>query len=168
MRIIAVLSSQGFKVKFPSLLDIQTVSGKVKLYSINNINPLAAEFLLASNWHGDNFLHTFTLHGIFFPCLLFGTDFSLVFPFPGLRIEALPLSIVQDKCKYKIFKAENQETQFPLLKTKPSIDKHKFSSFLGWQFQCRFIGHLCHNSRIERADLLTIHGTIVESRGSIY
>ena len=55
--------------------------------------------------------------------------FYLVLTFPGLRIEAQSLFTVQSKCIYKIFKAENQETQFPLLCTKPSIDKYKFSSF---------------------------------------
>ena len=35
-------------------------------------------------------------------------------------------SSVRDKCIYKMFKAENRETQFPLLRAKPSIDKHKF------------------------------------------
>ena len=59
--------------------------------------------------------------------------FSLVLTFPGLRIEALPLSAVQGKCIYKIFKADNQETEVSLLCTKPSIDKHEeFSSFQGW------------------------------------
>ena len=82
-----------------------------------------------------------------------------------------PLSTVQIKCIYTIFKAENQETQFTLLCTKPSIDKHKFSSFQEWQSQGSFISNLClafilfvrfigqtwRNSRIERADLLAIH-----------
>ena len=58
--------------------------------------------------------------------------FSLILTFPGLRIEAPPLSTVQDKYIYKILKAKNQETQFLLLCTKPSTDKHKFSSFQGW------------------------------------
>ena len=40
-------------------------------------------------------------------------DFSLVLMFRRLRIEAAPLSTVQGKCIYKIFKAENQEIQFP-------------------------------------------------------
>ena len=57
--------------------------------------------------------------------------FSLVLMSSGLRIEALPLSTVQGTCMYTIFKAENQEIQFPLLCTKPSIDKHKFLSFNG-------------------------------------
>ena len=56
--------------------------------------------------------------------------FSLVFTFPGLRIEAMPLS-VQGKCIYKIFEVEIQETQYLLLYTNPSIDKNKFSSFQG-------------------------------------
>ena len=52
--------------------------------------------------------------------------------FPGLRIEDLSLSTVQGKCIYTIFKAENQEIQFQLLCTKPSIDKQKFLSYKGW------------------------------------
>ena len=58
--------------------------------------------------------------------------FSLVLTFPGLRIKTPPLCTVRGKCIYKIFEAENQETQFPFLCTKPSIDKYKFSSFQGW------------------------------------
>ena len=52
--------------------------------------------------------------------------------FPGLRIDALPLFTVQGKCIYTIFKAENQEIQFPVLCTKPSKDKDKFDYFKGW------------------------------------
>ena len=55
--------------------------------------------------------------------------FILVIVFPRLRIEAPPLSTVQGKCIYTIVKAENQEIQFPLLCTKPSIDKHKYVVF---------------------------------------
>ena len=51
--------------------------------------------------------------------------FSLVLAFPGLRIEALSLSTWYVYI-YTIFKVENQETQFPLVCTKPSIDRHKF------------------------------------------
>ena len=58
--------------------------------------------------------------------------FSLVFVFPGLRIGAPPLSTVQVKCIYTSCKVENQKIQFPLLCTKPSIDRHKFLSFKGW------------------------------------
>ena len=90
----------------------------------------------------------------FFPCLLFITTFfSLVLVFPGLRIEAPPSSTVQDKCIYTIFKAENQEIQFPFLCTKPSRDKHKLLSFKGWQFLGRFIDNPFHNSQMERTDL---------------
>ena len=39
--------------------------------------------------------------------------------FLGLRIYAPPLSTIQGKCIYKICEADNQETQFPLLCTKP-------------------------------------------------
>ena len=58
--------------------------------------------------------------------------FSMVLIFPGMRIEAPPLSTVKGKCIYTIFRAENQEIQYLLLCTKPSIDKHKFLSFKGW------------------------------------
>ena len=117
-----------------------------------NVNPLAAEFfLLPSNWHGGNFLHTLTGHGCFFHVYCLALTFTLVLTLPRLKIEAPPLFTVQGKYIYKMFKAENQETQFPLLCTKPHIDKHKFSSFHGWQSRRRFIRH---NSRIERADLL--------------
>ena len=97
---------------------------------------------------------------LIFLYLLFGTDFFLFFVsfFFGLRIEAPPLSTVKAKCIYKIFKAENQETQFPhfCTKPKPSIDKHKFSSFQGWQFQGRFIGHLCLACTISSVDISAI------------
>ena len=54
--------------------------------------------------------------------------FSLVLMFSELRIEAPPLSTVEDT----IFNVENQEIQFPLLCTKPNIDKHTCLSFKGW------------------------------------
>ena len=80
------------------------------------INPSAAEFLLlSSNWHGDNFLHIYTWHQVyFFIFTVWHGLFSLILVFPKLRIEALSLSTVQCKCKYTIFKAENQETNFSL------------------------------------------------------
>ena len=97
------------------------------------INLLATEFfLLPSNYHSENSLHSFTWHGVFFRCLLFGTDFFLVLMFSGLRIEAPLLFTVQGNYIFTIFKAENQESQFLMLDTKPSIDKHKFLSFKGW------------------------------------
>ena len=46
--------------------------------------------------------------------------FSLVLVFTGLRIEAPHPLTVQGKCIYTIFRAENQEIKFPLLRTKPS------------------------------------------------
>ena len=84
---------------------------------------------------------------------------------------APPLSTVQGKCIYNIFKAENQETQFPYLYTKPSIDKISFylskvcspeadlssirpSMFVQFNW---FIGNPWHNSWIEWADLPAIH-----------
>ena len=85
--------------------------------------------------------------------------------FPGLRIEAPPLSTVQGV--YAIFKAENQEIQFPLLSIKPSIDKHKFLSFKGWQSRCQYIGQLCLTNTISSADLSANRATIVESSGLI-
>ena len=57
---------------------------------------------------------------------------TLMLTFQGLRIKALLLFTVQGKCIYKIFKAENQKTQFLLICTKTNIDKHKISSFQGW------------------------------------
>ena len=53
--------------------------------------------------------------------------FSFVLAFPGLRIEALPLITVLGKCIYKMFKVDNQKTQFLLLCTKPSIDNITFN-----------------------------------------
>ena len=52
--------------------------------------------------------------------------FSLIVMFLRLTIEAPPLSIVQGKCIYNIFKAKHLETQFVLSCTKPSIDKYQF------------------------------------------
>ena len=57
------------------------------------------------------FLMFTVLHGLF----------PLVLIFPGL---STPPSTVQGKCINTIFKAENQEINFPLLCTKPSIDKY--------------------------------------------
>ena len=54
---------------------------------------------------------------------------SLVLMFSRLKIEALPLSTVQGKCIYTLFKVENHEIKFPPLCTKSGIDKHKFLSF---------------------------------------
>ena len=58
--------------------------------------------------------------------------FSLILVFSGLRIESLPLSIVQGKCICTTFKAEIQEIELPLLCTKPSKNKHTFLSFKDW------------------------------------
>ena len=58
--------------------------------------------------------------------------FSLVLMFSGLRIETPPPPIIQSKCIYIMFEAENQEIQFPFLCTQPSIDKHNILSFKGW------------------------------------
>ena len=44
---------------------------------------------------------------------------------------------------YTFLKADNQEIRFLLLCTKPSKDKHKFVSFIGWQSWGQFISHLC-------------------------
>ena len=86
------------------------------------VNPLAAELFFATlELVRRSFLQTLTWHGLF----------SLVLMFPGLRIEAPPLSTVQGKCIYTFFKAENQEIQLLLLCTKPSKDKHKFLFFKG-------------------------------------
>ena len=53
--------------------------------------------------------------GVFFMFTVWFELFSLVLTFPWLRIEALLLSTVHG---IKLVKAENQETQFPLLCTK--------------------------------------------------
>ena len=54
--------------------------------------------------------------------------FSLVIMFPGLRIEALPISTVQGKCIYTFLKRRTRKFNFVLC-TKPSKDKHKFLFF---------------------------------------
>ena len=97
--------------------------------------------------------------------------FSFVLTFPRLRIEDSTLSTVQGKCVYKIFKVENQETQFPLLCTKSSIDKHvfifprlvvlrpiyqQFVASMLYQFGL-LIDHPWHNNRIKWADFPAIH-----------
>ena len=85
--------------------------------------------------------------------------------FPGLKIETSPLSTVQGKCIYKIFKVDNQETQFLLLHTKPSI-------LINIRFDLSKVGSpeadLSANSEIEPADLSAIRVTIFESSGPIY
>ena len=66
------------------------------------------------------------MHGVYiFIFTVWHGLFSFILTFPERRIEAFPLSTVQGKYIYNIFKVENQETQFSLLCTKPSIDKHK-------------------------------------------
>ena len=45
-----------------------------------------------------------------------------ILEFHGLCSLVLPLLKVYDKCMYKIFQADNQETQFPSVFTKPSIE----------------------------------------------
>ena len=77
------------------------------------INRFLRRFFYTLQGHGDNFLQTFTWHGVFFSMFtVWHGLFSLVLLFPGLRIEAPPLSTVQGKCIYTIFKAEIQEIQF--------------------------------------------------------
>ena len=90
-----------------------------------------------------------------FQGLLFGTDIFLWYScFPGGELKLRPpLSTVQGKFIYIIFKAENLEIQFPLLYIKPSIDKHKFLSFKCWQSRGRFIGQLCLACTISSAYL---------------
>ena len=108
--------------------------------------------LLPFNWYSDNFYIPSPGTEFFLHVYCLAQTFFLVLMFPGLRIEKsgnrLPaskglitrssllcegaLSTVQGKCIYTIFKVENQETQFSLLCTKPSIDKHMFSSFQQW------------------------------------
>ena len=64
----------------------------------------------------------------FSQCLLFGTDFFLLYScFSGWELKLRPY--LQYGVVYiHFFKAENQEIQFPLLCTKPSKDKQVFSS----------------------------------------
>ena len=91
---------------------------------------LRSFLLLCLNWHGDNFLNTFTWLRVYFSMFsVWHGLLSFVLIFLGLRIKAL---FLQDKCIYTIFKMDNQEIQFPLLCTKPSTDKHTFLSFKGW------------------------------------
>ena len=96
---------------------------------------------------------------LFFHIYCLAQSFSLVLTFPGLRIEAALLSTVHGKCIYTIYKVQNQETQFPLLCTYPSIDKHKIFIL--------FISHLGLACTVSLADLSAICATIVESSGSI-
>ena len=78
-----------------------------------NVKPLALEFFLPHfNRHRDNFLHIFTWHGVFLHSYCLARTF-LVFDFRGLCFLVPPLSKIQSKCTYTIFKAKNQETQFP-------------------------------------------------------
>ena len=86
--------------------------------------------------------------------------------FAGLRIEALPQSTLQDKYVYTLFKAENQEIQFPLLCTKLSKDKVFF--FQRLLVPGRFIGQPCLACTIGATDLSAKHAKIVEWSGAIY
>ena len=91
------------------------------------LNPLAADFFFATLLGARSYFFYIPSPGTeLFPCLLFGTDFFLGYScFPGWNLTP-PQSTVQGKSIYTIFKAENQEIQFPLLCTKHSKFKHKF------------------------------------------
>ena len=105
------------------------------------LNPLAADiFLLPSNWHEDNFLHTVTWHRVYFSMLtVWHGLFSLVLMFPGLKMKDLPISTAQGKCRYTIFKRRTR--------------KFHFRSYVLNLVQINI-------SRIERADLLAIPAII--------
>ena len=91
----------------------------------------------------DAFLNlTLRLQSFLYPPL--GTELIFYMPSPGTEFFGFCVSraenwssapsTTQCKCIYAIFKAPralNQVIQFPLLCTKPSIDKHKFLSFKG-------------------------------------
>ena len=89
-------------------------------------------FFIPFREHGDNLFPTFTGTEVFSMFTFWHGLLSLVLVFFGLRIEALPLSTVQGKCIYTLFKAENQDFQFSPLCTKLSIDEQKCFSFKGW------------------------------------
>ena len=63
---------------------------------------------------------------------------------------------------------ENQEIQFPLLYTKPSIDKYRFLSFKCWYSRNQFVDQPYIACTISSVDLSGNHATIVECSGSIY
>ena len=87
--------------------------------------------------------------------------FSLVLTFPGLRIEAPPLSTVQGKCIYKTFKAENHKTQLLELYTSVFI-------FPRLIVQRPIHRPLMLSMYYSSTDLSAICGTIVESSGPIF
>ena len=87
--------------------------------------------------------HTLTWHRVyFFMFTVWHGLFSFVLTFPRLRIAALPLSTVQGVYKQNFLSGEPGNSIATII-TKPSIDKHKFSSFQDWQTRARFIGHSC-------------------------
>ena len=104
-------------------------------------------------------LHTFTWHEVLSMFTLWHGLFSLVLMFPGLKIKVPPLSTVHGNNIHTIFKAENQEIQYLLLCTKPSIQ-------INISFYHSRVGSLEADLSANRAtqwpDLSAIHVTIVE------
>ena len=101
----------GYKIKFHCL--------NYFLETYRQFNALAVKFFTYPPIGTEIifFLHIFTWHRVFSIFTVWQRLFSLVLTFPRLKIEAPPRSIIQYSCLYNIFKAENQETQFPLLCT---------------------------------------------------
>ena len=80
--------------------------------------PIATEITFYITRCDTEFIYSYSLAWTFFATHVLR---ALICSFSPIK--------VQGKCKYKIFQAENQETQFPYVCTKLSIDKHYFSSF---------------------------------------
>ena len=76
------------------------------------VNPLPAKFFYILHGHGDNFLQTFTWHGLFSMFTVWHGFFSFVLTFPGLRIEDPTPSIVQGKSIYTFFKRRTRKYNF--------------------------------------------------------
>ena len=109
-------------IKYAHSIDTITIDLTLCLWS----------FLLPSNWHRDIFFHIFTWHRVYFSMFIVWHTFFLCYHVS--QAENWSSAPIYSKCKciYPIFKAKNQEIQFPLSCTKSSIDKHKLLSFKGW------------------------------------
>ena len=136
-----------------------------------NFNTLAAEFyLLPSNWHEDNLLHTFAWHVFYFSMLTVWQTFSLVLTFGRAENWNSALSTVQGKytqfLKRRTRKFNFRSYVLNLVKINirfhlskignPGADLSTNHATIVNQ-ACQFIGQTCHNSQIELADLSANH-----------
>ena len=85
-----------------------------KLEMNDQLNPLTVEFFFIPFRSTKIIFYKPSPGTEFFQCLVFGTDFFFGTHVYWVKTWSIALSTVQDNCIYTIFKAVNQEIQFPL------------------------------------------------------